>query len=43
MKGNFSCTWNDLVVDIHQRLKIIEWLNRVNGGHEFRKHETVLF
>ena len=32
-----------MVVDINQRLKIIKWLNRVNGGLEFRKHETVLF
>ena len=24
-------------------LEIVKWLNRVNGGHEFRKHETVLF
>ena len=32
-----------MVVDIHQRLKIIKWLNRVNDAHEFRKHETVLF
>ena len=33
MAGKFICTWNDLVIDIYQRLKIIKWLNRVNGGH----------
>ena len=30
----------------NQPLKIIQWWNKqseVNGGHEFRKHETALF
>ena len=28
---------------MHERLKLIQWLNKVNGGHEFCKHETVFF
>ena len=27
----------------HHCLNEIRWLNRVNGGHEFRTKETVLF
>ena len=43
MKGKFICTGNDLVSTPLHCLNEIRWLNRVNGGHEFRTKETVLF